>query len=178
MATSDAALVIRAINGDTAAFAELYDRFAPLIRAVCKNNSGSLGEAQDLAQKVFMRAYQRLGQLKKPDRFGPWLISIARNVCREYRRSKARDRHIWAGIDPEELVQDHKRERNDRLELLREAMDYLDEQEQLALHIYYLQDEGIDQAKKILGMSRSGFYRLLAKAREKIEKFVADREKE
>jgi len=179
LATSDdAALVISAMNGDTAAFAQLYDRFAPLVRAVCKENSGSLAEAQDLAQKVFIRAYQRLSQLKKPDSFGPWLVSIARNVCREFRRSQARDRHVLVGLDPEELAPEKRTPRNDRLDWLMAAMEKLEPDEKLALHVYYLQDEDIEQAMKVVGVSRSGFYRLLAKAREKIEKYVHENEKE
>lgn len=36
-------------------------------------------DALDLAQDVFLKAYQSLGKLEDPSRFGPWLFRIAHN---------------------------------------------------------------------------------------------------
>jgi len=70
--------------GDSAAFGHLYDRYASIIRAVCFDTSHNLNEAQDLAQEVFLRAFRDLNKLQNGDRFGSWLHSIAKNVCREW----------------------------------------------------------------------------------------------
>ena len=67
---SDKTLVRTVLAGDKTAYEKLYDRYAPLIRAVCYDEAGNLADAQDLAQDVFMRAYENLYNLRDPDRFG------------------------------------------------------------------------------------------------------------
>ena len=70
-------LVGAVLAGDRAAFDGLYDRHAPLIRAICFDSTQSLVDAQDLAQEAFLRAYRKLHELRDPERFRSWLIRIA-----------------------------------------------------------------------------------------------------
>ena len=179
MAQSDAQLVLRVLNGDDSAFGVLYDRYGRLVRAICYDSTKDVNQAQDLGQEVFLRAYERLGELKDRDRFGRWLVGIARNVGREFRRGKFRDRHILVGLEPEELpAEESPHESSDyRMDYLDAAITKLSEKERLALHVYYLQDHDADQAQEILGMSRSNFYRLLNRAREKVENYIRERGK-
>lgn len=177
MAVTDATLVLRTLDGESAAFTELYDRYAKLVRAICHDSTRDVNTAADLGQEVFLRAYQKLSLLKEPDSFGPWLISIARNVGREYRRGQARDRHYLVGLEPPEepsetsdLVQD------ERLAILNNALAKLDERERLALHVHYLQDQKADSGPKIMEMSRSSYYRLLERAKQKVAKMIEQEE--
>ena len=62
-------LVKRSKTGDRQAFADLYDQFAPLVRAVAYDATGSLHECEDLCQKVFLRAYRNLGRVRDASRF-------------------------------------------------------------------------------------------------------------
>src|SRR5262245_45439684 len=98
MAASDGTLVLGVRNGDRAAFAELYDRRARLIRAICFDSTREFHAAADLTQEVFLRAYRNLGCLRDPQRFGPWLVGIARQVCREWRRQRKRESARLAGF--------------------------------------------------------------------------------
>src|SRR5262245_7365992 len=91
VAASDGTLVLGVRNGDRAAFAELYDRRARLLRAVCYDETRDLDAAADLTQEVFLRAYRKLGELRDPQCFPAWLVGIARQVCREWRRSRRRE---------------------------------------------------------------------------------------
>jgi DNA-directed RNA polymerase specialized sigma24 family protein len=52
---SDAELAKRAAGGDQTAAGEIYDRYAPLVRAVLLDAVSSQ-EANDLVQEVFLRA--------------------------------------------------------------------------------------------------------------------------
>ena len=52
---------------------------------------GEQDEALDLAQEIFVRVWDRLGQMTEAERFPGWLASIARNACLDHlRRRKAR----------------------------------------------------------------------------------------
>jgi len=70
MERSGRELVEPVLKGDRSGFEVLYERYAPLIRAICRDATGNLSDAQDLAQEAFLRSYQRLHDLRKPDRFG------------------------------------------------------------------------------------------------------------
>ena len=52
----DADLVRRIAVGEQDAAGEIYDRYAPLVRAILLDAAGSLTEANDLVQDVFLRA--------------------------------------------------------------------------------------------------------------------------
>jgi RNA polymerase sigma-70 factor (ECF subfamily) len=172
---SDKMLVWAVLAGEKAAYEKLYDRYAPLVRAVCYDATGNLADAQDLAQDVFLRAYERLDRLRDPDRFGKWLVGIARLRCKEWRRRDSQRRNRRAELSGAQVVVSDP-PNDDGIELLREMITTLPEKERLALHAFYLQGRSADNARKIIGLSRSGFYRVLERARNRLERLMSGEE--
>ena len=172
MAHSDAELVYAVLGGDKSAYAELYDRYAGLVRAVCCDTTADLASAQDLSQEVFLRAYAGLPRLRDPARFGKWLVGFARMVCREWRRGRLRDRHRYIGIAPESSSASAEPLDAERVRRLRKAIRLLPEKERLALHAFYLRGQSAEQARAVLGFSLSGFYRVMARARKRLERML------
>src|SRR5262245_14133620 len=84
----DDSLVGRALAGERGAFAELYDRYARMARAVVLDATNDAATAQDLTQECFLRAYRQLASLRQRGRFRFWLVGIARRVVREHRRRR------------------------------------------------------------------------------------------
>lgn len=188
MNVQDATLVIGTLNGDRSAFAELYDRRARLIRAVCYDQTHDAQAAVELTQEVFLRAYRDLRRLHDPDKFASWLVGIARQVCREWRRKRGREKRAMAGLsDRVSLAPACANPPDERLMDLREAIagdpvpggrrPSLTEQERLALHAFYLQSRDVEEARGVLGLSRSGFYRVLSSACERLRTILGEREK-
>ena len=173
MEVTDAILVEKVRNGDQDAFSELYDKYAALVRMISQQSEFDPLAAQDLTQEVFIRAYTKLDKLQDNSKFASWLCSIARNVGREYRRSKARDRHVSFGTDAPE-VEDISIDKTDQFVALRNAMSKLSEDERMALDIHYLQEKEANNEKgyEILEMSRSSYYRLVEKAKEHLSKLL------
>jgi RNA polymerase sigma-70 factor (ECF subfamily) len=165
---SDRELIQAVLAGEQTFYEKLYDRYGPLVRAICYDTTRNLTDAQDLAQDVFMRAYERLGRLRDHDIFGKWIVGIARLRCKEWRRrrSQGRDKHVELD-DAEPAIANPSND--DRIERLREMITKLPEKERLALHTFYLQDKSADNARRIMGLSRSGFYRVLDRARKRLE---------
>ncbi|MBN1347680.1 MAG: sigma-70 family RNA polymerase sigma factor [Phycisphaerae bacterium] len=168
MTGTDGALAGAARGGDRAAFAELYDRRARLIRAVCFEATGELHSAADLTQEVFLRAYSKLDSLREPECFAAWLVGIARQVCREWRRGRIRDRRMGCALAEGIQPAARQDEADPRLETLREALAELPERERLSLQAFYLQGLDAEQARSVLGLRKSTFYRVLARARERL----------
>jgi RNA polymerase sigma-70 factor (ECF subfamily) len=157
-------LVRKAQNGDRDAFATLYDRYARLVRAIAYDASGNFATTHDITQDVFLKAFCRLSQLRNPDRFGAWITQIARRAGRDWQRCNRRDRHEFCSQPPEfasapiDVAS---------LELL-QAIRSLPYRERMALHIFYLDEQPADIARRTLGLSSSGFYKLLDRARNRL----------
>jgi RNA polymerase sigma-70 factor (ECF subfamily) len=168
---SDRELIQAVLAGEKTGYEKLYDRYGPLVRAICYDTTRNLTDAQDLAQDVFMRAYENLGRLRDRDIFGKWIVGIARFRCKEWRRqrSQGRDKHV--GLDDTELAIANP-SNDDRIEQLREMITTLPERERLALHTFYLQGKPADNARRVIGLSRSGFYRVLERARKRLERLL------
>ncbi len=79
------------------AFGEHYARIRRYVRSVVRD----VGEAEDLTQETFLRAYRRRDSLRDPDAVLPWLYSIATHVCLDRLRQRARQAPTQSGLDPE-----------------------------------------------------------------------------
>ncbi len=171
---SDRKLIQAVFAGEKTAYEKLYDRYAPLVRAICYDTTRNLADAQDLAQDVFIRAYEKLRHLRDRDRFGKWLVGIARLRCKEWRRQRLRGRDKNVGFNNAVSVTSNP-SNDDRIEQLREMITTLPEKERLALHTFYLQGQSADNARRIMGLSRSGFYRVLERARKRLEQLLVQK---
>ena len=168
---SDRKLIQAVFAGENTAYEKLYDRYAPLVQAICYDTTRNLADAQDLAQDVFMRAYEKLDHLREPARFGKWLVGIARLRCKEWRRQKLRSQNRNVGLNDDQAAALEPPD-DSRIELLREMITTLPEKERLALHTFYLQGNSAEAARRIMGLSRSGFYRVLERARKRLERLL------
>ena len=88
--TTDPATVERARQGDLDAFNELVRQHQNQVYGLCLRMLGQPAAAEDAAQETFVSAWRNLRGLRG-DRFQPWLLRIAANVCTdELRRRKRR----------------------------------------------------------------------------------------
>lgn len=88
---SDGELVRAACAGQAAAVSALIDRHWPLLHKLLARAIGNWTEAEDLAQETMFQAVRRLAELREPERFRPWLYTIALNRARLWwRRAPAR----------------------------------------------------------------------------------------
>src|SRR5438128_5908955 len=93
---TDFQLVERLQRGEDAAFDELMGRYK---RPVLNFAFRMLGEAEaeDVAQDVFVRVYQRIGDYRPRGKFSTWLFALARNACID--RLRYRQRHPTEPLD-------------------------------------------------------------------------------
>jgi RNA polymerase sigma-70 factor (ECF subfamily) len=165
---NDAELVASALVGNREAFEPLYDRHARMVRAVVAAVSGDWPAVEDMTQETFLRAYRNLGRLEEPQKFGSWVVGIARQVGRERRRTLRRDRHEYrdprltetaATTDGKEVV-----EQQDEIRCVLQRLAELPDEERLAVHTFFFDEQSARQAAEVVGLSRSGFYALLQRA--------------
>jgi RNA polymerase sigma-70 factor (ECF subfamily) len=75
------ALVLAAQAGDRAAFGQLFERYRYQIVALAKRRVGDNDDAEELAQEVFIKAMEKIGQLRVPEAFGGWLRQIVHRMA-------------------------------------------------------------------------------------------------
>jgi len=92
--------VIRLIqSGDDSAFDELMGRYKrPVVNFIFRM-LGNADDADDVAQEVFVRVYQKLDTYRPATKFSTWLFALARNAAID--RLRWRARHPTESIDPE-----------------------------------------------------------------------------
>lgn len=113
MSETDAQLVLRAREGDAAAFESLVRAHMRSVYAVALAVLGDAEDAEDAVQDALVRALERLDQCRDPERFRPWLLQIARNRARNLRRRRAvrRALPLWAAEQlPERRRPEHDAE--------------------------------------------------------------------
>ena len=80
-ADSDITLVERYTNGDMGAFDELMIRYERQIYRLCYRFTSNTDDARDLAQEVFIKAFEHLVDFRKESSLKTWLYRIATNHC-------------------------------------------------------------------------------------------------
>ncbi len=83
-------LVEAARLGDQAAWTEIVLRFAPLLQSVLRGFRFDPDEARDVAQVVWLRLVEQLGNLREPNALAGWLSTTTRNECIQRQRKQAR----------------------------------------------------------------------------------------
>jgi RNA polymerase sigma-70 factor (ECF subfamily) len=90
-ADQDSALVERYLAGDMTAFDELMIRYERQIYRVCYRFVDNRDDAMDLAQEVFIKAFEHLPSFRKESSLKTWLYRIAINHCINYKKKHARE---------------------------------------------------------------------------------------
>ena len=90
MSMNEKICIARVLDGDSDAFATLVDRYHVGIILYCEQFTGDRASAEDLAQDVFLAAYQKLKKYRaERGAFSTWLYQLARSRCLdEVRRRK------------------------------------------------------------------------------------------
>jgi RNA polymerase sigma-70 factor (ECF subfamily) len=161
-------LVCEALGGCQLALGDLYARNAGLVRALCIDATGRLADAEDLTQEVFLRAFRQLETLRDASRFQPWLVGITRLVIKEWRRGQIRDSKARSHAPSPRESRSERVDSADEFTCVLQLMSRLSDEERLALHLFYLQECPVDAARDIMGLSRSGFYRVLDRAKKRL----------
>jgi len=85
---SDAELVNAVLNGNKEVFAVLVRRYARPVRGIALDILADYHFAADVSQDAFIKAYEELARLRKPEAFGPWLMKVTRRCALNLARRK------------------------------------------------------------------------------------------
>ena len=138
---------------------EWLEEYGDLINRTCCLILGDRTLAEDAAQETFIRAWKSMAQFKGDASPKTWLTRIAINVCRNIRRT-AWVRRNDRSITPEDLPLTAPAE--DRTLFL--LVQQLPDKHRQIIVLRYYQGMSLDEAARVLGISRSAAHHRLQKA--------------
>lgn len=175
---SDDELMRLAQAGSRAAFGCLVERHAQRVAALCARFVNDTQVGQELAQDTWVAVWQSRDKYQPGAGFVPWLVTVARNHCRNHLRARSiRTRHAQetARLEPEAspdqidqlLALEHERR-------VRDAMTDLPEAIREALLLRYADELRYDEMARVIGTGestlRSRVFHGLKLLRDKLEK--------
>jgi RNA polymerase sigma-70 factor, ECF subfamily len=80
----EAEIIARILNGDRQVYALLVEEYKTPIYNLAFRMTGSAGDADDLTQETFIRAYQKLWRFDPGRKFFTWLYTISINLIRNH----------------------------------------------------------------------------------------------
>jgi RNA polymerase sigma-70 factor (ECF subfamily) len=173
--------MLRVRDDQAAAFEELVRRYQGRLLTVMQNMVGSREQAEDLVQEVFLRVFRARRTYRPEAKFSTWLYTIANNVARNSRRSKARRREVNVGghdsggfgVNPMEQLAlaasgqmpARQLDRVERAEMVRLAMQTLNERQRMAVLLSKFEGMSYADIAVAMDLSTSAIKSLLTRAR-------------
>ncbi|MCH8479281.1 MAG: sigma-70 family RNA polymerase sigma factor, partial [Wenzhouxiangella sp.] len=168
--------------GDRQAFARLVAATQNTVTSIALAITRDVGHSEDIAQEAYLKVWSRLGSLRQPGSFLPWLRQITRNLARDHlRKIKSRP-----GDEPNADASDIASEQvaaaqpdgeaalleAEQAAMIRRALDALPDDSREVLTLYYREGESSRQVARLLGLSDAAVRKRLSRARASLREEV------
>ena len=168
---NESKLIEQSLAGNPEAYAALVVQHQAMIRAVTFRMTGSLNDAEELAQDAFLRAYRQLALFNGGSKFSTWLCKIAINLSLDWRRRERRRDGIhsqWAADaisenDPGGEFPDELSRR------VQEALNRLPAKQRAAIVLTVYENQSHAEAAKTLGCTEATVSWRVFTARRKLK---------
>ena len=179
MKNSDVELVHRILDGDDSAFSELVKKYQKPVHALVWRKIGDFHIAEEITQDTFLKAYQKLPTLKKPQRLTSWLYVIAANNCKMWLRKK---RLQTASIEETDsailehasysryVIEEHEQTTAEaKREVVKRLLAKLQESDRTVITLHYFGDMSAADIGAFLGVSVNTIKSRLRRAQQRLK---------
>jgi RNA polymerase sigma-70 factor (ECF subfamily) len=164
----DDILVRRALQADPESFGQLCRRYYPPLVAVADSILLDHHLAEDAAQEALACACRQLPRLKQPERFGPWVAAICRNVAKDMLRSRMKQRVPAEDCEP----QTSDGREDGPSEMLTEAVQQLPQRLREVVFLRFYNGWSYDKMAQVLGVTPKSIDGRLRRAKKRIAAFL------
>jgi RNA polymerase sigma-70 factor, ECF subfamily len=92
MERTEADLIAAVLKGDVASFEPLVEKYSPRIFAMARRYARRESEVEDIAQEVWLKAFEKLSSFRGEAPFEHWLMRLAVRICYDFLRGHQRSR--------------------------------------------------------------------------------------
>jgi RNA polymerase sigma-70 factor, ECF subfamily len=182
----DVALMRRTKAGDLAAFEQLVVRHQHSVVGTAAKMLGSLAEAEDIGQQVFIRVWKSAGRYEPSAKFTTWLMTITRNLVFNEMRRRRRAQLVPMENDRSEVAHQYSDDEapapNEVLldaelqQAIDTAIESLPENQRMAIVLRRYEGMPYEEIAEVLKTSvpavKSILFRARSELKEKLRKYL------
>ncbi len=177
---TDEMLVKAVLEGDEAAFAEIFERYKLAVTRVVGRFFRDRGEIEEFVQQSFTKVFFSLSKYRggEQNSFPAWITRISINVCYDHfrrlgRRPESTFTDMSTGeIEYVETIADERQTSADQrlvaAQLADRVLSILDEKDRVAMTLIYCGDYSLDEVAAFVGISMSNLKSRMFRCRNQI----------
>jgi RNA polymerase sigma-70 factor, ECF subfamily len=156
--------------GSQDAFEDLIREHQRMIHSLCYRMTGSLEEAEDLAQETFLQAYQNFTGFRGESKVSSWLYRIAVNRCLNWRRRRDRQDQVYQEWSRQSSDEPHEESRH--VSQIQDALMKLPPEQRVAIVLTTCDGLSHAEAARALGCSETTISWRVFVARRKLKRLL------
>ena len=185
---NDSKLVAKSKLGDRRAFGKLVKKYQNKVLYLAYDLIGNYVDAQDVAQNVFLQAFQNIPYFRDEATFSTWIYKITTNAAIDFQRSRRRRKSLFIDQpqyeeqqklsienieDPYQSVE-KKIENSDLKSLVAKVVEELSPQQKAAFVLKYFHDKSTEEIAKIINCNPVTVRGHILRATTKLRKRLKD----
>jgi RNA polymerase sigma-70 factor (ECF subfamily) len=171
----EAELLAQLLEERPAAFQELFDRYAALIRGGLVRMIGADAEVDDLVQDVLLVVVRRCGTIRDPGALRSFVYSVALRIGKNELRKRAVRRWVPWSEAPRAVrtVQPHDPLAADAVRRVYAVLDRLDVDLRVSFVLRFVEGHELTEGARLCGCSLATFKRRVSRAETRFETLAA-----
>jgi RNA polymerase sigma-70 factor (ECF subfamily) len=169
-------------QGDETAFKAIVEQWQDMVYNTILGIVQNETEAEDLAQDVFIKVFEKIGTFKGDSKFSTWLYRIATTTALDHLRSKKRKKRFGflqsltgSGGDEKEQIPDFNHpgvslDNKERAAVLFKAIEALPENQKSAYMLHKLEGLSYRDVSEVLNTTVSAVESLMSRANQNLRK--------
>ena len=177
---SENKIIADVLAGNTRAFAQIMERYAPRVFAMAAGMTGNQDDAADATQEIFAKVFTSLSSFKGNSSFSTWLFRISYNMILSRLRKTSRpdsatgDDRFWSGIADSAAEENDSDDGEITADMLYDALDRLAPEERTLISLFYLDGKSLAEIAFIMSLSETNAKTRLFRIRKKLKKIIYD----
>jgi RNA polymerase sigma factor (sigma-70 family) len=182
--TPDTELIQHVLQGNTAAYAELVERYRNFVFTIVLRYINSREDAEEVSQDIFVKAFRSLADFKGASKFSTWLYTITTTTCLTFLRKKKLEVHsldnenVFAAADQVDSgMTANQIEQKSRVAMVNDAIKLLSPDDAQIITLFYKGEQTLEEIAQIMGKEANAvkvqLHRARTRLKEKMTKYFS-----
>ena len=166
-------IIQNVLKGDIDAFRYFVDRYKDMAFSISMSMTKDASLSEEIVQDAFIKAFKKLGQFRQESKFSTCFYTIVVNETRIRLRKKkittfslnAEDFIETDIADVNQAVSNLQNE--DQKRIINDTLSRLSSQESLLMRLFYLNENSVEEIRKMTGLNVSNIKTTLHRARKR-----------
>ena len=184
--TNESELIEQLKQGDEGAFKTIVEQWQDMVYNTILGIVQNETEAEDLAQDVFIKVFEKIGTFKGDAKFSTWLYRIATTTALDHLRSKKRKKRFGflqslsgsSGEEKDQIPDFHhpgvRLDNKERASVLFKAIEELPDNQKAAYTLHKLEGLSYRDVSEVLSTTVSAVESLMSRANQNLRKQLED----